>query len=72
MSGLFDFNRDPFFQSFMEVRVERSKGRIVLNLHGAEGPLRWRDLQVGGALPPTEAGQDDFVEFIVPFEGRPK
>jgi uncharacterized membrane protein HdeD (DUF308 family) len=72
LSGLFDFNRAPFFQSFMEVRVERSKARIVLNLHGAEGPLRWRDLQVGGALPPPEATRDDFVEFIVPFESRPK
>jgi hypothetical protein len=72
LSGLFDFNRAPFFQSFMEVRVERSKRRIVLNLCGAEGPLRWRDLQVGGALPPPGTTQDDFVEFIVPFESRPK
>ena len=34
LSGLFDFNHAPFFQSFMEVRVERSKSRVVLILNG--------------------------------------
>jgi hypothetical protein len=29
-----DFNRAPFFQSFMEVRVERSRRRVVLILNG--------------------------------------
>ena len=40
LSGLFDFNHAPFFQSFMEVRVERSKKRVVLILNGVDGPLR--------------------------------
>ena len=52
LSGLFDFNRAPFFQSFMEVRVERSKRRIVLALYGVDGSLRWRDLQIGGDVLP--------------------
>ena len=51
-SGMFDFNRAPFFQSFMEVRVERSKKRVVLTLNGVDGPLHWRDLQIGGAVMP--------------------
>ena len=55
LSGLFDFNHAPFFQSFMEVRVERSKKRVVLVLNGVDGPLRWRDLQTGGALLPAGA-----------------
>jgi len=38
LSGLFDFNHAPFFQSFMEVRVERSKRRVVLVLNGTHGP----------------------------------
>ena len=46
LSGVFDFNRAPFFQSFMEVRVERSKKRVALILHGVQGPLHWRDLQM--------------------------
>ena len=41
LSGMFDFNHAPFYQSFMEVRVERSKRRVVFALHGRErsGPL---------------------------------
>ena len=68
LSGLFDFNRAPFFQSFMEVRVERSKRRIVLVLYGVDGPLRWRDLQIGGAGLPASETADDPVEFIVSMD----
>jgi hypothetical protein len=46
LSGMFDFNRAPFYQSFMEVRVERSKKQVLLLLHGVNGPVRWRDLHV--------------------------
>jgi hypothetical protein len=67
LSGVFDFNRAPFFQSFMEVRVEGSEGRVRLILHGVRGPLRWRDLQTGGAAPPPGAGPDDPAEWIVPL-----
>jgi hypothetical protein len=68
LSGLFDFNHAPFFQSFMEVRVERSRQRVVLILNGVSGPLRWRDLQIGGAALPPDVTLDDPVEFIVPME----
>ena len=68
LSGFFDFNRAPFFQSFMEVRVERSKKRVVLILNGVHGPLQWRDLQIGGAVIPAGAGGDDHVEFHVPMD----
>jgi hypothetical protein len=68
LSGLFDFNHAPFFQSFMEVRVERSRRRVVLILNGVGGPLRWRDLQIGGAVLPPDVTLDDPVEFIVPME----
>jgi hypothetical protein len=68
LSGVFDFNRAPFFQSFAEVRVERSRRRVVLVLNGAHGPLQWRDLQIGGTVVPPGATLDDPVEFIVPME----
>ncbi|MBK6426965.1 MAG: DUF308 domain-containing protein [Blastocatellia bacterium] len=71
LSGAFDFNRAPFFQSFMEIRVEGSARRIRLILHGVEGPLKWRDLQVGGSTVPPDRGPDDTVEFIVPMDGPP-
>jgi uncharacterized membrane protein HdeD (DUF308 family) len=68
LSGMFDFNHAPFFQSFMEVRVEGSRRRVRLILHGINGPLRWRDLQMGGAVPPKAASLDDPAEWIVPME----
>ena len=68
LSGLFDFNHAPFFQSFMEVRVERSKRRVVLVLNGVDGPLHWRDLQIGGVVLPPDATPDDPVEFIVQMD----
>jgi len=72
LSAVFDFNRAPFYQSFMEVRVERSAQRVTLALHGVDGPLRWRDIQVGGAARPAGQTDDDPVEFVAawPAAGR--
>jgi hypothetical protein len=39
LSGIFDFNRAPYFQSFVEVRVERSVRRVRLILHRTIGKL---------------------------------
>ena len=67
VSGAFDFNRAPFFQSFMEVVVERSQKRVRMLLYGVNGQLRWRDIQVGGQVKPADKSDDDFVEFIAPL-----
>jgi uncharacterized membrane protein HdeD (DUF308 family) len=67
LSAVFDFNRAPFFQSFVEVRVERSRDRVVIAVIGVDGPLRWRDLQVGGGAMPGERSSDDPVEFVLPL-----
>jgi uncharacterized membrane protein HdeD (DUF308 family) len=67
LSGLFDFNHAPFFQSFVEVRVTPTAGAVRFALHGASGPLRWRDLEVGGAVVPDNASPEDAVEFVVPL-----
>ena len=64
VSGAFDFNRAPFFQSFLEVNVEPSQNRVRFSLIGANGPLRWRDIQVGGSVKPPNKTDDDLVEFI--------
>ena len=64
---MFDFNRAPFFQSFVEVRVEGTQHRVRLILHGVGGPLRWRDLQSSGTLEPAGAGPDDPAEWIIPM-----
>ena len=67
LSGVFDFNRAPFFQSFMEVRVEGSANCVRLILHGPHGPLRWSDLQRGGAVPPEPGNVDAPAEFVAPM-----
>ena len=67
LSAIFDFNRAPFFQSFVEIRVEPSANRVRVLLYGVDGPLRWRDLQTGGAVPGVGAGVDDPVEVSVPM-----
>lgn len=67
LSAIFDFNRAPFFQSFAEVRVERSRHRVVIAVVGVDGPLRWRDLQTGGAVAPAGQSPDDVVEFVLPL-----
>lgn len=73
MAAAFDYNAAPFFQSFMEVRVERSTGVVRLLLHGANGPLRWRDLQVYGQVVPEGEDGEACVEFrfdLPPVAGR--
>jgi hypothetical protein len=64
LSGMFDFNNAPFFQSFLEVRVERSKNQVVFVLHGVNGPLHWRDLQINNQNILDMQG-DDTVEITV-------
>lgn len=63
MSAAFDYNVAPFFQSFIEVRVERSAHRIRLLPYGVHGRLRWSDLAHSPGLPPTGAGE--LVEWII-------
>jgi hypothetical protein len=41
---------------------------VVLALDGVHGPLRWRDLETGGAVLPPGATLDDPVEFILPMD----
>jgi hypothetical protein len=67
LSAVFDFNRAPYFQSFVEVRVERSQSRVVFAVIGVNGPLRWRDLQTSGSGRPAGVSDDDFVEFVIPL-----
>lgn len=67
LSAVFDFNRAPFFQSFVEVRVERSRRRVVFAGIGVAGPLRWRDLQTGGWGESAGLAADAPVEIVVPM-----
>lgn len=64
MAGAFIYSKAPYGQSFVEVRVENSKGRVRLLLHGANGQVRWRELEAFGVVVPRDKAGDDPVEFV--------
>jgi uncharacterized membrane protein HdeD (DUF308 family) len=67
MAGAFVYSHAPYFQSFVEVRVEKTKGQVRLIPHGARGPLHWGDLDTFGALMPAGKMGEDAVEFVFPM-----
>jgi hypothetical protein len=71
LAGAFDYSRAPFFQSFVEIRVEGSANRVRLIPHGARGPLRWEDMETMGAIVPAGKTGRDFAEFVVPLPDAP-
>jgi 3',5'-cyclic AMP phosphodiesterase CpdA len=68
LSAAFDYNVAPFYQSFIEVRVEPADGRLRLRPWGVHGRLQWSDLQMSSGLRPRDASPDDLVEWVV--DGR--
>jgi hypothetical protein len=73
LSALFDYNVAPFFQSFIEVRVEGSANRVRLIPYGVHGRLRWRDLSHSdrlSAAPVSPLNNDAFAEWTVPMPPR--
>ncbi len=69
LSAAFDYNVAPFFQSFVQVRVEPSAGHVRLIPYGVHGRLRWDDLQASPGLRPGGAAADSPVEFVLPLPG---
>ena len=67
LSAAFDYNVAPFFQSFVEVKVERSNNRVRVIPYGVHGRLTWRDVASSNGLPGS-AGPDGPVEWIVPMK----
>ena len=67
LSALFDSNEAPFFQSFVEVRVEPSARRIRVLPWGVHGRLRWSDLETSGNVRREGTAPDDLVEWVVPW-----
>ncbi len=67
LSALFDSNEAPFFQSFVEVRVEPSARRIRVLPWGVHGRLRWSDLETSGGVRPEGTATDAEVEWVVPW-----
>jgi hypothetical protein len=70
LSAAFDVNVAPFYQSFVEVRVEPSSGRVRLHPYGVDGRLRWTDLEASPGLRPPGVAADDPVEWTLALPGR--
>ena len=68
LSAAFDYNIAPFFQSFIEVRVEPSAGLIRLRPYGVHGRLKWRDVAHAESVRPAGIGIGEFVEWTVPMK----
>jgi hypothetical protein len=66
---MFDVNAAPFYQSFVEVRVEPSKARIRFLPHGVHGRLTWADLEASPGAKPPDASPDTPVDWSVPMTG---
>lgn len=71
LSALFDSNEAPFFQSFVEVRVEPSARRVRVLPWGVHGRLRWSDLQASPGLRPAGVATDAPIEWLVPWPDGP-
>ena len=62
LSAAFDDNTAPFFQSFVEVKVEPSANRVRILPYGVHGRLRWRSLASS-----RTGGGDEYVEWVIPM-----
>jgi hypothetical protein len=65
LSAAFDANVAPFYQSFIEARVEPSKGRVRLLPYSAHGRLHWAELGVSPGARPPDARPDSPVEWVM-------
>jgi uncharacterized membrane protein HdeD (DUF308 family) len=70
MSAAFDHNKAPYFQSFVEVQVHNSKDEVRFLPRGANGRLRWRELENFRALMPAGRNEGDYVELVVKMRPR--
>ncbi|HEY6506404.1 MAG TPA: hypothetical protein VIY56_00240, partial [Vicinamibacterales bacterium] len=67
LSAAFDYNVAPFFQSFVEVRVERSSNRVRIIPYGVHGRLTWGDIASSEGLRPVAASNQTLAEWVIPM-----
>jgi hypothetical protein len=54
-----------FYRSFIEVRVEPTKGRVRLLRYGVHGRLHWGEMGVLPGARPPDALPDSPAEWVV-------
>jgi uncharacterized membrane protein HdeD (DUF308 family) len=65
LSAAFDYNFAPFYQSFVEVRVELSQGRVRFLPWGVHGRLKWSDIEASPGVRPEGTRLDALAEWSV-------
>ncbi len=68
LSAAFDYNKSPFFQSFLEIKMEPSKNQLRLIPYGIHGQLRWSDIEHSDGVMPALATNSDFAEWTFPLK----
>ena len=67
LSAAFDYNKAPFFQSFMEIKVEKSLNRVRLIPYSNNGRLRWSEITATKLLGQNPLQPGEFVEWVIPM-----
>jgi hypothetical protein len=67
LSAVFDYNVAPFFQSFVEVRVEGSANRVRIVPYGVHGRLTWAEVAASESFRSAGAADQGFVEWVIPM-----
>jgi len=67
LSAVFDYNVAPFFQSFVEVKVEPSAHRIRVIPYGIHGRLTWGEVASSDTLRAEHADPSALVEWMIPM-----
>ena len=65
LSAVFDYNVAPFFQSFVEIKVEPSAHRVRIIPYGVHGRLTWADLRRRTLFNPRIPTVRHFVEWEI-------
>jgi uncharacterized membrane protein HdeD (DUF308 family) len=68
LSAMFDYNVSPFFQSFMEIKVEPSEKRVVFIPYSNHGRIKWSEMTSTEGARPAGASMDDFAEWVIPMK----
>lgn len=71
LSAAFDYNVAPFFQSFMEIRVERSTNSVRFIPYSQHGRLRWREITSTEGARSRGAAMEDYAEWKLPLSELP-
>jgi uncharacterized membrane protein HdeD (DUF308 family)/3',5'-cyclic AMP phosphodiesterase CpdA len=69
LSAAFDYNQAPYFQSFLEIKVEKSRNRIRIIPYGIHGQLRWSDFEHDGMAESTGTHEKDLAQWVLPMVG---